>query len=147
MLCSLRTVFSAGLPSTLGSHTIQNFSNANELLLNVFLELHNAGEAQRNVDALRAGNFQNPYVSSWQGVCLCPGFSHLPDIHPHSLLVLQQLKEASGLCQLLSAFFPSYCASLGMLVNSIQISKEIYGKLTGKTSAAAGTPWEKKSMN
>lgn len=121
VLCSLRMVFSAGLPSTLGSHTIQNFSNVNELLLNVFLELHNAGEAQRNVDALRAGNFQNPYVSSWQGVCLCPGFSHLPDIYPHSLLVLQQLKEASGLCQLLSAFFPSYCASLGMLANSIQI--------------------------
>lgn len=64
VLCSLRMVFSAGLPSTIGSHTIQHFSNANELLLNVFLELHNTWESQRNVDALRAGNFQNPCVSS-----------------------------------------------------------------------------------
>lgn len=57
-------VFSAGLPLTIGSHTIKHFSKANELLLNEFLELHNAWKAQRNADALRAGNFQSPYVRS-----------------------------------------------------------------------------------
>lgn len=64
VLCSLRLVFSAGLPLTIGSHTITHFSKANELLLIEFLELHNAWKDQRNVDALRAGNFKSPYVSS-----------------------------------------------------------------------------------